>query len=308
MTASRQFYAIAPTQFSLDGRLDARATAANVERATEFGVSRFLLCGAYGEFQSLSDQERIRLVEAVKETCPQVAIMAGAVHPSTHASLDLANRLFGAGADEVMAAAPAMSEVSDHDILRHFAVLRDGVQGPLVLYNNPAFGIEVSPRLISRLAEMSAVRAVKQGTTSSRDFIDSVAAAHDAPKPLRLLAASDLTAISSLSTGADGLTSTNFWAFPSSLVTLARTAATADHTTSLNIHRALKPFFDLVSALGQPRAIKAAMEMRGFAGSPFVRYPYEPLSEDERRSVNEVILGVDEALAEVPPALGEKAS
>ena len=81
MNIARLFYAIAPTQFTEDGRLDVGANAENVERASLSGVSRFLLTGAYGEFQSLDDDERVRVVIAVRQISPGAEIMAGAVHP-----------------------------------------------------------------------------------------------------------------------------------------------------------------------------------------------------------------------------------
>ena len=51
-------YAIAPTQFTGDGRsVDAAAMAANVERLAATGIRHVLLTGAYGEFHSLSDAD-----------------------------------------------------------------------------------------------------------------------------------------------------------------------------------------------------------------------------------------------------------
>lgn len=308
MTPERDFYAIVPTQFDPNGDLDAASTAENVERAVEIGVTKFLLTGAYGEFQSLTDDERVTLVEAVKARCPDVVIMTGAVHPSTDATLRLVDRLFAAGCDEVMVGPPAMAETTDDDLLRHFEHLDRNSGGALVLYNNPAFGHDVSPAIIAQLAGMSAFAAVKQGTTSIHRFVESVSAAHDGPRRLRLLAASDVTAVMTLTSGADGLTSTNFWAFPESILALARSLTADDRTRALSIHRALTPFFAHVRTLGQPRAIKAAMLIRGFAGTTAVRLPYAPLSEVEQRALEETVMAVDSSLGAIGQGLGEKAS
>ena len=308
MTPDWDFYAIVPTQFSRERDLDAESTAVNIERAVELGVSRFLLTGAYGEFQSLADDERVTLVETVRARCPDVVIMTGAVHPSTDATLQLANRLFHAGADEVMVGPPAMAEITDLDTLRHFDHLDRNSDGPLVLYNNPVFGHDVSPAHISELAGMSTFCAIKQGSTSIHQFVESVNAAHAGPRRLRLLAASDVIAVATLSSGADGLTSTNFWAFPEQVLALAHALAAGDRTRALSIHGALTPFFAQARALGQPRAIKAAMLMRGFVGAPAVRLPYAPLSEVERRGLEETVMAVDSALDAIGQGREEKAS
>lgn len=297
----RLFYAIAPTQFTEDGRLDAGAVAANVERASLAGVSRILLTGAYGEFQSLDDDERVDVVAAAREISPRIEIMAGAVHPSTEATLELVNRLFQAGADEVMVGPPSMAEVTDSDILRHFDYLAARAEGSLAVYNNPIFGHDLEPGLIARLAGMGSYRSVKQGTSSMSHLLGSVSAARRGPGNLRVLAASDLAALVSLAAGVHGLTSTNYWAFPGAITSIATHAATSDHPRAEAINRALTPFFDAVRSLGQPRAIKAAMTLRGYAGASMVRLPYEPLSEVETRNLKGVITRVDESLAGLEP-------
>ena len=306
MTA-RLFYAIAPTQFTEDGRLDAGAVAANVERASLAGVSRILLTGAYGEFQSLEDDERVSVVAAVREISPRIEIMAGAVHPSTESTLRMANRLFQAGADEVMVGPPSMAEVTDSDILRHFGFLAARAEGPLAVYNNPIFGHDLEPGLIASLADLGSYRSIKQGTSSMSHLLGSVSAAGRGRGNLRVLAASDLSALVSLAAGVHGLTSTNYWAFPPAITSMATYAATSGHPRAEAIHRALTPFFDAVRSLGQPRAIKAAMTLRGYAGASTVRLPYAPLSEVEIRNLKEVVTRVDETLAGLAP-LGNQVS
>lgn len=299
MTLERQFYAIAPTQFGSDGTLDAVATAENLHRAKEVGVDRFLLTGAYGEFQSLDDDERVDLVETARKLRPDAVIMAGAAHPSTDATLRLAKRLVDAGADEVMVGPPSMTECTDLDAIRHFGHLDAHCSGTLVLYNNPAFGWDASSAVLAAISDMPVFGAVKQGTGSIARFVESVAVARQSSSPFRILAASDLVAVATLSAGADGLTSTNFWAFPQAFCSLGKAVATTEHQMALKIQEALAPFFEQVRALGQPRAIKAAMSFRGFAGTPMVRLPFAPLSDIERRGFEEVIRSVDAALESI---------
>jgi 4-hydroxy-tetrahydrodipicolinate synthase len=299
MSLERQFYAIAPTQFTLAGGLDAGATSENVERATEMGVSRFLLTGAYGEFQSLEDHERVSLVEAVKLRCPQVVVMAGAVHPSTDATLHLARRLFESGADEVMVGPPSMSEIVESDVLRHFAHLDAHADGSLVVYNNVVFGTDLSPGVVSVIADMPSYGAIKQGTSSIARMLDTVAAARHGSNGMRVLAASDITALATLAAGVDGMSSTNFWAFPEAFLTIARTAATADHEIAEQTYSALAPFLGLARAIGQPRAIKSVMTNRGFAGTSAVRLPYEVLSADENHQLETAVEAADAALATI---------
>lgn len=309
MVVARLLYAIAPTQFSDGGGpIDAGAVADNVARLAEEGVDSVLLTGAYGEFQSLHDDERVALVTSVKACAESVRIMAGAAHASTDATVGMANRLFDAGADEVMVAPPMLAELTDADVLRHFEHIADNVGGLLAVYNNPMFGQDLNTDVIAHLAALPTYKTIKQGSGVAARLLETVAVCHRSPGALIVLAASDLSALTTLATGADGLTSTNVWVFPAAVQSLARTVATGAHDVAQRIHEALSPYFHLTRRLGQPRTVKAAMQIRGYAGSGSVRLPYIGLGETEQAALTETLRECDEALSALIEIPGSKAS
>src|ERR1700722_4114890 len=158
-------YAIAPTQFKRDGySVDASAMAANVERLAESGIRHVLLTGAYGEFHSLSDGERIAILRRVKATGACESIMACAASLSAEATARLALNMLDQGADLAMVAAPLACETTESDVLRHFEYLAKAVGRDLVVYNNPVFGHDLEPRVMAEVMAMEAFVGVKQGT------------------------------------------------------------------------------------------------------------------------------------------------
>ena len=72
------------------------------ERMASQGVNDLLLTGSYGEFQSLTDEERVSVLRAVRAVTAVRSVMACAAPPSTEATARLASRLFDEGANEVM--------------------------------------------------------------------------------------------------------------------------------------------------------------------------------------------------------------
>lgn len=289
-------YAIAPTMYDDSGDLDAGAMRANVEWLADRGIDRFLLTGAYGEFQSLDDDERVALVEAVLGTGRAKSIMAGAPHPSTRATARLARRLFDAGADLVMVAPPLVAELSTDDIDRHFNHLAAELQHGLVVYNNPVFGTDLSARDLARLADLGAYEAVKQGTTRLGQVIETVQAVRASGSTMRIYAAADLSALATLAVGFDGLTSTNCWVFPDAFVSMIEAAAKQDLARVRALSDALAPYATVVRRLGQPRTVKAALIARGGAGSRHVRLPYVGLSDGEAAELARAIEATDSLL------------
>lgn len=294
-----ELYTIAPTLFSAGARaVDAGAMAACAQWMVGQGIRDFLLTGSYGEFQSLTDDERVRVLRAVRAVDGVRAVMACAAHPATVATARLAERLLGEGADEVMVAAPFAAEVRRGEVLRHFRHLSRQLAGRIVIYNNPAFGMDLPPAELAEITSLAGIAAVKQGTGSLPGLAESIRAVHArSAGQVRVLAASDLTGVLGLLAGADGLTSTNSWAFPGAFRSVVAAAATGDWEGARQVAAALEPYFAAVRRMGQPRTVKAAMRLRGLPGTDAVRLPYWPLTRPERNLLRDALDKCDKALA-----------
>lgn len=294
-----ELYTIAPTMFSAGGRaVDTGAMAACAQWMVGQGIQDFLLTGSYGEFQSLTDDERVRVLRAVRAVDGVRAVMACAAHPATVATARLAGRLLAEGADEVMVAAPFAAEVSRAELLRHFRRLSRQVPGRIVIYNNPAFGRDLQPSELAQITSLPGIAAVKQGTASLPGLVESISAVHArSAGQVRVLAASDLTGVLGLLAGADGLTSTNSWAFPGAFRSVVASAAAGDWDSARQVAAALEPYVAAVRRLGQPRTVKAAMRLRGLPGTDAVRLPYRPLNGSERNLLRAALEECDKALA-----------
>ncbi len=294
-------YAIAPTLFSSDGEtVDAAAMAAAARWMVSEGIHDFLLTGSYGEFQSLTDDERVSVSRAVRSVTGVRTVMACAALPAAPAAARLGERLFGEGADEVMVAAPLAAEVSPAEVLRHFEHLSQRLPGRIVIYNNPAFGIDLRPEDLAEITSLPGVVAVKQGTSSLSWLTESIGAIQARSSGrVRVLAASDLSAVLGLLAGASGLTSTNSWAFPQAIRNIVVAASAGDWESARQTAAALEPYFAVARRLGQPRTVKAAMRLRGLPGTDAVRVPYQPLDASEYNTLRAALRKCDDALTKL---------
>ena len=288
------FYAIAPTMFQADGSPDGAAIAANIDRLREHGVEGVLLTGSYGEFQVLDAEERAAVTRSVVQRCGLASVMSGAAAVNTEEAVRVGRLLVEAGADQVMVSAPFAAELTDDDLSVHFTDIAGRVDGSLVIYNNPVFGVDLSPVLLERVTREPAYSCVKQGTKSLAWMVDSIARVQ-ATGQAQVLAAADLACAAAIGAGAGGITSTNVWVFPEAFLALADPAVPPVRKAALLA--ALQPYADLVRELGQPRTVKAAMVQRGYAGDSAVRRPYLPLDGDQEQRVKATLAAVDERLA-----------
>lgn len=293
-------YAIAPTQFTPEGHsVDTAAMAANMERLAATGITRVLLTGAYGEFTALRDHERLNILDAVRGTGVCESIMACAASTSTEATATLATAMLEGGADTAMVAPPLACETTERDVLRHFTQLGDAVGGRLVIYNNPVFGHDLAPALLAEVLAGEAYAGVKQGTRDAARLLGSIDAIRGCGHDLEVLIASDLSAAMTLTAPVDGLTSTNCWVFPEATLALVAAAGRGDVAAMQAVQLALAPYRRALAGIGQPAAVKAAMQLRGYAGSAAVRGPYAACSREQTASLREALAASDNALGSV---------
>lgn len=290
------FYAIAPTVFHENGSLNEKAVAENVVRISELGVKGVLLTGSYGEFQVLTEEERAAVTHAVQATGAMNAIMSGGASLNLAATVSVGKALFDAGASTVMVSAPFAAEMTDADLAIHFSEIGSALGGPLVVYNNPVFGVDVSPALLEEITKADAYVAVKQGTKTLVGMVEAVARVQ-ARGQAQVLAAADLASAAAIGAGAGGVTSTNVWVFPQAFQALADPGRSPADKAALT--EALQPYAVAVRALGQPRAVKAAMQLRGYAGGAEVRRPYLAVDEEGRARLKSVLAEVDDRLSDL---------
>jgi 4-hydroxy-tetrahydrodipicolinate synthase len=302
-------YAIAPTMFSSDGEtVDAAAMAAATQWLVGEGIRDFLLTGSYGEFQSLTDDERVSVLRAVRSVAGVRTVMACAALPAAPATARLGERLLGEGADEVMVAAPLAAEVSPAEVFRHFEHLSQRLPGRIVIYNNPVFGIDLRPDDLAGITSLPGIVAVKQGTSSLSWLAESITAIRARSSgQVRVLAASDLSAMLGLLAGASGLTSTNSWVFPQAIRSIVAAAAAGEWESARQIAAALEPYFAVARRFGQPRTVKAAMRLRGLPGTDAVRVPYQPLDASEYNTLQAALGKCDDALTRLGHAQQQSA-
>jgi 4-hydroxy-tetrahydrodipicolinate synthase len=97
------------TLFDDRGDLDPRASAEHAARLVELGVRAVVVAGSTGEAASLSSEERIELLEAVRSAVPPsagVPVIAGTGAPSARQAVALTAAACDHGADAVLVLSP----------------------------------------------------------------------------------------------------------------------------------------------------------------------------------------------------------
>jgi 4-hydroxy-tetrahydrodipicolinate synthase len=157
-------YTAIVTPFTAEDEFDETAFRKLIDFQIESGIHGLLVIGGSGEFVSLTQSERQRVVEAaIDQTAQRVPILVGALAPGTREVQETVRHAAKAGADAVLVLPTYYIKASADGICEHFARVADTASIPIVAYNNAGrTGITLDVSLLERLAGIPSIVALKE--------------------------------------------------------------------------------------------------------------------------------------------------
>jgi 4-hydroxy-tetrahydrodipicolinate synthase len=157
------------TPFADDGNVDLPAAQALARYLVDTGSEGLVVSGTTGESPTLTDAEKLSLVEAVcAEVGDEATVVAGTGTYDTAHSAHLTREARARGAAGFLVVTPYYSKPPPEGIVRHFAAVAEAAGGaPILVYNIPQrVVLNLEPSLLARLGgEIPGVCGVKQATT-----------------------------------------------------------------------------------------------------------------------------------------------
>ncbi|MEU2511580.1 dihydrodipicolinate synthase family protein [Streptomyces syringium] len=257
-----------------DLSVDYDAYAAHVRWLLESGCDGVVPNGSLGEYQTLTDEERARVVRTAVEAAGDGArVMPGVAAYGSAEARRWADQAAEAGCGSVLLLPPNAYRADEHAVRAHYAeVAAAGV--PVVAYNNPIdTKTDLTPALLARLHREGSIVAVKE---FSGDVRRAYELSELAPELDLLIGADDV--LHELATaGAVGWIAGYPNAFPTTCAELYHAAVAGDLETALPLYRSLHPLLRWDSKTEFVQSIKLSMDIVGRRGGP-TRPPRFPLT------------------------------
>ena len=270
------------TPMTADGAIDEAAVGPYVDWLVRQGPTALAVNVDTGEGPHLSQDERVRMLELVRDAVgDRCGIVAGVGGPSTHDGEANARRAAAAGADAVLVfpIGAFLSQPLRVDVAAGYHEAVAAACGlPLILFQlQPALGGAIYPRdVLDRLLAIPAVVAIKEASFDPLRFTEMRAAVQAADRPVILLTGNDNFIAESFLLGAQGALLGFATLGTREHVKLLAAARTKDMPTVLELGGRLQRLADVVFAppIGDYRArAKAALRMLGVIPSDAVRPP-----------------------------------
>ncbi|MEO7350001.1 MAG: 4-hydroxy-tetrahydrodipicolinate synthase [Terrimesophilobacter sp.] len=259
------------TPFTADGEVDWPGVEKHIDDVINDGADGIVVSGTTGETSTLTDPEKVKLVEVGKNVAGNRAkiITGGGSNETAHA-MQLYKASEEAGADGVMIVTPYYNKPTQSGILTHFRLIADATDLPVILYDIPGrTGVPINFETIVRASKHPNIVAIKD---AKGDFSQVSRVLNDTD--LLYFSGDDANVLPHLAIGAVGLVgvTANVAARPYRLIVDAVNAGKLAEATAA--HKLLEPLVRaIMTHVPGTVAAKYVLHALGRIGSPRVRLP-----------------------------------
>jgi 1-pyrroline-4-hydroxy-2-carboxylate deaminase len=262
--------------FNDDLSVDFDGFADHVRWLADNGMDGVCPNGSLGEYQTLTPEERARVIEVAVEAAPDgFGVMAGAAAYGSQETCRWIEQAAKAGARSVLLLPPNAYRADRRTVVEHYRAAA-AVGLPIVAYNNPIdTKVDLVPDLLAELHGEGLIVAVKEFTGDVRRAYEL----RELAPGLDLLIGSDDVLLELGLAGAVGWIAGYTNAFPRAckkLYDLATSGRTEDAAEALGLYRDLHPLLRWDSKTEFVQAIKVSMDLVGRKGGA-CRPPRLPL-------------------------------
>lgn len=289
-------YPPVPTFFGADEELDLLTLQRHLRRLATSGIAGYVLMGSNGEAVHLSDDERVRLLAASKETIETLngmsetlPIIAGCGAQSTRQTIFYCQQAAQQGADFALVLPPSYypRRMDERALEIHYRTVAEASPLPILIYNMPssAAGINLSAELICTLAEHPNILGIKD---SSGDISKLMYIVAQTSPNFRVFAGSADILLPALLGGAVGAVAALANVFPRTVCRIQSLVEQRQLEDARLLQSRLIAVNTAVTSMFGVAGLKAALEhVAGYGGQP--RPPLQSLNISEQQTLLRII-------------------
>ncbi|MEJ3403410.1 4-hydroxy-tetrahydrodipicolinate synthase [Rathayibacter sp. YIM 133350] len=275
------------TPFTADGEVDWPGVEKHIDSVITAGADGIVVTGTTGETSTLTDAEKLRLVEVGKSVADgRAKIITGGGSNETAHAIQLAQQSEKAGADGNMIVTPYYNKPTQAGILTHFRMIADATDLPVLLYDIPGrTGVPIRYETLVRLAKHPNILAVKD---AKGDFSEVSRVLNQTD--LMYFSGDDANVLPHLAIGATGLVGVTANIAPTPYRTIVDAVNRGDLATATDAHKRLEPLVRAVMT-HVPGTVSAKYILHGLGriASPRVRLPLVGPEEWEAAQIEDEI-------------------
>jgi 4-hydroxy-tetrahydrodipicolinate synthase len=294
MAAFHGVYVVNVTPFTADGKVDYPGLDRNIRWLVAQGVHGLIPLGSTGEFASLDDGDKARVLETVVAAAGgKVPVVAGISAETTGKAVANARGAARAGASGLLLLPPWYYTPDQDEIVEHYRRVAEATPLPMMVYNNPFTSkVDIQAATVERLAAIQGIEAVKESTGDIRRLTEIRTRTDDR---MTLFCGWEDMAYESFLAGCTGWVCVigNIW--PRAAVELFDLVVEKrDLAAGWKLYKRMLPMLRFLEYAGKTqKALKHVLDAKGLAGGA-CSSPKLPLDEATRAQVDRLVREFEE--------------
>lgn len=282
------------TPMNADNSINYPKVAELLEWHIENGTDGLVILGTTGEASTMTFEEEKEFVDFCNEKiAKRVPMIVGSGSNSTATALSNSQAFAALGADYLLVVTPYYNKTNDAGMIRHFEVIANSVDVPIIMYNVPGrTGCSMAPEVVGKLAQHPNIVGIKE---ASGDMSYVMRISKYITEDFALYSGNDDVIVPLLSVGGTGVISVWANVMPKEVHDLVRLYLDGKTAESLAIQ---KKYLDLIDALFyevNPIPVKAALNWMGWdVGS--LRMPLGEMGAEQYQRLVAVLERFEEEL------------
>lgn len=158
--------------FTKEEEVDYSGLTKNIRFYLDSNLSGLLLLGSNGECKSLTEEEKIKIIESTTlQVAGKKTIIVGVMYDSLYLAKTFIEKIRNLGIDYLLVQPPFYfkGKYTEEDYYQYYLELSKVSPFPILIYNAPGFtGVDFSEQLINRLAELGQIVGIKDSSKEKK--------------------------------------------------------------------------------------------------------------------------------------------
>lgn len=251
------------TPFFENGNVDYKNARILAKKIIKSGSDGLVIGGTTGEAPSMTDDEKIKLFEEIKDEIGDSGhIIAGTTDNNTNASINLSKRAESAGVDGILLTVPAYNKPTMGGLISHFEAITDNITIPGILYNVPSrTSLNMDIETTLKLSNFENIIGTKEAS-SDLDQISNII--KDSPKDFCVWSGNDNETFSIMSVGGYGVVSVAGNIISTQIKNMISNIIDGNYKNASIQHLDMLPLFNALFIITNPIPVRYAINRSGF--------------------------------------------
>ena len=250
------------TPFGKDGNVDYELLKKLIDHLLSTGTDGILVSGTTGEGPTLTEEEKIELIEkTVEYVAGRVPVVAGTGSNNTKATIEYTNKVAKIdGVDAALVVVPYYNKPDQAGMIAHFTAVADNIDLPIVMYNIPGrTGVTMEVKTIAELSKHQNIIGIKDCT----GIVNMAEIVANTPDDFLAFTGEDADALAARNVGAQGVISVASHLFGKEISQMYAANSKGDNEIAGELMRDLTPKMKALFSHPSPSPVKAALNHVG---------------------------------------------